>query len=983
VSALLLVLANCNGGVDEPPGGNPSAPSELTAEAIGLSTIRVSWRASSDAKVTGYELQRRADLTGPFETIEPSVSASGGARIVYFDTKVEPNRYYGYRVSALSPLGGRSAMSNVAGNKTSPKPGLSIRTITDVATPEAADADGFLVVLRGRTDTSTLAIGINSTRLVSPLAPGPYSLTLRGLAANCATRVSADTVKAVTITDEGTATLQEAEFLVSCRDPQKASIVATVRVTGDTLDPDGVTITTSGIIRAAGTPANERTFFETRVLTGTNSNVRFDNLRPGDYELTIGDVDPPCVLVGERKVALTPKPLAVDTVRFALSCRKPTVPIDTIGRPFVLRHRWASRPGDRIALLTSLDLSAQPSQEAGGVSADINFDPAVVRYDSARTTRAFDITVVNPLSPGAISFAAANTGGTGITGNIDIVRTWYTVVGASGTLVTTSTKLGDVLTPQVTFLNSKTRVQEGTLNISAVAAPNQAPTAVITGPATATTGASVSFSGAGSSDTDGSIASYAWSFGDGSTATGASVSHTFAAAGTFAVRLTVTDNAGATGTRDLSVTVTSAGASVGTVAGVVSSTTRGALAGVTVSVAGGGTATTSASGAFTIANIAVGSRSVSLSALPTGCTAPAAQTVTVTASTSVTANFTVVCTPLGAATGTVSGRVTRSTGGAGIAGATVVLQPTNGAALSPVTTSADGSYTISNVAIGTGASAGSGAVAVMDLPVGCATPSSLPYSGLASGGTVTVNVSVTCQTITTGSVSGTITRASDGSAIAGASLTLTPSGASALAAVSSSATGSYSISNVPAGNGSIAVGALPSGCTDPGAQSYTGVVAGGTVTKNIVVTCTPPVAGYPVSLEYGPITATGPTGRQVQIRVRWNVGAIQATGLTFAIGYNGTALAFANRQFTSSFDFGAQSVAGAGTAGATLSAAYGAVSPSFETGSFIAVAFTFNITAGFSGSITPTLSVSEATRNGGPPITAQTTITAPAPIVVP
>jgi len=86
-----------------------------------------------------------------------------------------------------------------------------------------------------------------------------------------------------------------------------------------------------------------------------------------------------------------------------------------------------------------------------------------------------------------------------------------------------------------------------------VAAPNSAPTAAFTATAT---DLGVSTDGRTSSDSDGTISSYAWAFGDGESATGATAAHTYGAAGTYDVTLTVTDDDGATNSVTRSVTVT-------------------------------------------------------------------------------------------------------------------------------------------------------------------------------------------------------------------------------------------------------------------------------------------------------------------------------------------------------------------------------------------------------------------------------------------
>jgi len=87
-------------------------------------------------------------------------------------------------------------------------------------------------------------------------------------------------------------------------------------------------------------------------------------------------------------------------------------------------------------------------------------------------------------------------------------------------------------------------------------ASNQPPVANAGGPYSAAVGAPVTLDGSASRDPDGSIASYAWNFGNGTIGSGATPSATYTTAGTFTVTLTVTDNGGATSQANTTVTVT-------------------------------------------------------------------------------------------------------------------------------------------------------------------------------------------------------------------------------------------------------------------------------------------------------------------------------------------------------------------------------------------------------------------------------------------
>ena len=83
-----------------------------------------------------------------------------------------------------------------------------------------------------------------------------------------------------------------------------------------------------------------------------------------------------------------------------------------------------------------------------------------------------------------------------------------------------------------------------------VLANNHPPVANAGGPYSGGTGLPIQFDGSASSDPDGNNLTYAWNFGDGSTGTGVSPTHTYSFAGNYIASLTVTDD----GTPPLSAT---------------------------------------------------------------------------------------------------------------------------------------------------------------------------------------------------------------------------------------------------------------------------------------------------------------------------------------------------------------------------------------------------------------------------------------------
>ncbi len=98
------------------------------------------------------------------------------------------------------------------------------------------------------------------------------------------------------------------------------------------------------------------------------------------------------------------------------------------------------------------------------------------------------------------------------------------------------------------------------------------------GPYTGIVGAPIAFDGAGSYDPDGTIVSYAWTFGDGATATGVAPTHTYAAPGVYTVSLTVTDDQQASSSCGTPANVNPTAVQFTDIGGTLPAVDRGSLA---------------------------------------------------------------------------------------------------------------------------------------------------------------------------------------------------------------------------------------------------------------------------------------------------------------------------------------------------------------------------------------------------------------------
>jgi hypothetical protein len=553
-AALLVAAAACTTGGDLSTAPGTDDIPTLSVDVLGQHSLHLRWTASTSSMV---RLERRVNLEGEFGEITGDLPR---AQTSYLDDGLEPNTFYGYRLVVFDAFGKKVGTSPAVGGRTAPPPGIELQISTQPSTAPSVDADGYDLAIAGPTDTVHQPVDPTGLVVLSPLTSGTYQLTLSGLASQCA---AADSLtRTAVVTDQGSETVQHVTIEVQCRNPERGQATAVLTTSGELPDPDGFDVELAGLASDATLPDTERVYLQRKQVGGPGGTVSFPDLRPGTYAFTVGGLAANCTVQGPQQVSFDVALLDDVQQAFSIDCPDPGAG----SRPFALRPTWvpATAPaGTAVALDLVLDLTARASQAVAAFETQIHVPTGVLRYDS---TAAADLPSVfaNQPQPGLLLVSGFTTASAPM-GQVKLARIWFTVVGGNGaTAITQTTHSNTVGADGTTFLDPEIRTIEGTFTVGVGGGrggggENQAPQAQANGPYSGTAGAAITFSAAGSTDPDGSIASYAWTFGDGASGTGASSTHSYAAAGAYTATLTVTDNLGLTASATAEVTVTAGG----------------------------------------------------------------------------------------------------------------------------------------------------------------------------------------------------------------------------------------------------------------------------------------------------------------------------------------------------------------------------------------------------------------------------------------
>ncbi|MFH5884766.1 IPT/TIG domain-containing protein [Halalkalibaculum sp. DA3122] len=342
---------------------------------------------------------------------------------------------------------------------------------------------------------------------------------------------------------------------------QSRTLDVYVRTSGEQLDEDGYTLSVSG--------RDDRS-------AGLNDEVQYTDIQTGEVQVELSGIAQNCAVDGPNPRNVVFETDNASTI-FTVNCSGPGLAITGISPE--------SGPMGTEVTISGTGFSPTASENIvtfNGVRAELNSASetelaAVVPGDA--TTGPVNVTVGNQTAEGplftvevagSLEVNISTTGSSldpdgyllSLEGSNDrSVKTNDTIIYDKLDVGSYQVELSDIASncqlseelpnPRtVDITESSTTFTDFNINCSD---PNEPPVASFTAECT---NLSCLFDATGSSDSDGSIVSYEWQFGDGTGGAESSVTKNYELPGTYTVQLTVADDDGATDSRSEEITVT-------------------------------------------------------------------------------------------------------------------------------------------------------------------------------------------------------------------------------------------------------------------------------------------------------------------------------------------------------------------------------------------------------------------------------------------